>query len=167
MFALFTVRQRNSRRNQTGNDSSGCLLKTGQSRGRSGSSNIGPLMGATADQNYFETLKFVSQLSEASTSNPFGVRSLIERIRYVQPSVKENSSAKFTWQPIELRVSLPLHLTIQAARKPTGHLLLRLAASQRRSCPDPAGSRSSDHRSNHELRFELRIPPSPFPAPLI
>jgi hypothetical protein len=50
---------------------------------------IGPLMGSTADQNYIETLKFLTQLSDASESNPFGVRSLVDRVRYVQPVVKE------------------------------------------------------------------------------
>ncbi len=50
---------------------------------------IGPMMGSTADQNYFETMNFLSQLSDASLNNPFGVRGLVERIRFVQPTVKE------------------------------------------------------------------------------
>lgn len=55
---------------------------------------IGPLVSATADQNYLETLKFLTQLSNASLNNPMGVRGLIERVRFVQPEIKEKHIAE-------------------------------------------------------------------------
>jgi hypothetical protein len=55
---------------------------------------IGPLVSSTADQNYLETLKFLTQLSNASLNNPVGVRSLMERVRYVRPEVKEKFVAE-------------------------------------------------------------------------
>ncbi len=50
---------------------------------------LSPLVGSTADQNYVESLKFVSQLSRASVQNPGGVKSLVDRMAKVQPPVKE------------------------------------------------------------------------------
>ena len=55
---------------------------------------LAPLVGSTADQNYIESLKFISQLSRSSVSNPVAVRSLIERVRFVSPEVKEGFIAE-------------------------------------------------------------------------
>ncbi len=49
---------------------------------------LSPLVGKTADQNYTESLRFVSQLSRACVDNPNGVENLVERMRVVSQDVQ-------------------------------------------------------------------------------
>jgi hypothetical protein len=50
---------------------------------------ISPLVVRTADYNFIETLRFVSQLSMAAERNPQGVEQLTKRMTKVQPEVRQ------------------------------------------------------------------------------
>lgn len=56
--------------------------------------SLSPLVAGTADQNFTETTRFVSQISEASRENPQGLQALVERLRFVDEPVKERFSAQ-------------------------------------------------------------------------
>lgn len=48
-----------------------------------------PLVGKTADHNFAESARFVSQVSEQAEKNPAGMQRLTRRLNSVQPDVRE------------------------------------------------------------------------------
>ena len=47
-----------------------------------------PLMGSTIDKNYSDTIRFVSQLSRATTQNRAGIERLTARLANVNPVIR-------------------------------------------------------------------------------
>ena len=52
-----------------------------------------PLMGNTADHNFAESARFVSQVSEQTKKNPAGMQRLSRRLEKVEPSIRDKFSA--------------------------------------------------------------------------
>ncbi|MFO0924707.1 MAG: hypothetical protein U0905_19735 [Pirellulales bacterium] len=50
---------------------------------------LGPFVGKTADGNFVESAKFVSQLSQAAEHNPMGVQQLASKMNKIQPTVRD------------------------------------------------------------------------------
>ncbi|MCC6509721.1 MAG: hypothetical protein IT423_11470, partial [Pirellulaceae bacterium] len=53
---------------------------------------LGPLVGKTADYNFVESSKFVSQLYELCRDNPIGAQQLAQRLNRVDPAVRNKFS---------------------------------------------------------------------------
>ena len=51
-----------------------------------------PLLGKTADHNFSETTSFVSTLAHTAESNPGGVSRLAQRLRHVEPQIRQQFS---------------------------------------------------------------------------
>lgn len=50
---------------------------------------LGPLIGKSADHNFVETAKFITQVSQASEVNPVGIRRLGMKLPFVSDSVRQ------------------------------------------------------------------------------
>ena len=55
---------------------------------------LAPLVAGTADQNFVESMEFISQVSRASQENPYGVRTLTQKLRMADAAVKERFAAE-------------------------------------------------------------------------
>jgi hypothetical protein len=54
---------------------------------------IHPLLGFTADNNFTQTVAFVSSLSRTTELNPRGIERLASQLRSVQPDVRDQFAA--------------------------------------------------------------------------
>jgi hypothetical protein len=50
---------------------------------------LAPFVGKTADYNFVESARFVSQLSQAASRNPIAVQQVASRMNNIQPSVRQ------------------------------------------------------------------------------
>jgi hypothetical protein len=50
---------------------------------------LAPFVGKTADYNFVESARFVSQLSQAADRNPFAIQQIAGRMNNIQPSVRD------------------------------------------------------------------------------
>ncbi len=50
---------------------------------------LAPFVGKTADYNFVESARFVSQLSQAANRNPFAIQQIAGRMNNIQPSVRD------------------------------------------------------------------------------
>ena len=81
-----------------------------------------PLMGSTIDKNYSDTVRFVSQVSRATTQNRAGIERLTARLASVDPAIR-NRFNKLTAQlnessrPASTRVARPVPVERSARRK--------------------------------------------------
>lgn len=55
--------------------------------------SLGGLIGKSADHNFVETAKFISQISQASETNPDGMMDMASRLPQVGPEVKKEFAA--------------------------------------------------------------------------
>jgi hypothetical protein len=89
---------------------------------------LNPIVGKTADSNFIETSKFVSQLSQAAESNGPGMQRLAANLAGVQPVVRQAFAqyADVVYQRSLLRQSSPLD-PLTAAGSANGEAAYRLA----------------------------------------
>ncbi len=75
---------------------------------------IGPFVGKTADYNFVESAKFISQISQSACRNPVAIQQLARRLDNVQPNIREEFVAIAFRAAMRSRRTMSLEEAVQA-----------------------------------------------------
>ncbi len=116
---------------------------------------LGPFVGKTADYNFIESAKFISQISEVCENNPEGAQQLISKLQKVNPEVRDEFSriaakvGSASWQRIEARELAtlgPTRMELPSATVPVAEFQSRSSSTL------PADLQEQVQRQNAQLQ---------------